>query len=92
MLKYILYICSLLFICQSFSSDHKDYLNPLWKVDEISSRERVNEIEKRLKNIGDVLRENFEDEDPDVETILFHIEQIRFALYGFEATYGVRLP
>jgi hypothetical protein len=69
-----------------------DYSNPLWKVDTLSAHQRVKEIESILRNIGDILRENFEDDDIDVESIKFHIEKIRFALYGFGATYGVRLP
>lgn len=69
-----------------------DYANPLWEVNSLSAHERVRQIENRLQKIGDVLRESFDKEDPDAETIRFHIEQIRHALYGFHATYGFRLP
>lgn len=94
-LKHFFTYSAIILTCMGFSTEDKqylDYANPLWEVDQSSSHERVKEIEQRLQAIGKVLRDNFENEDPDVETILFYIEQIRFALYGFHATYGVRLP
>ena len=92
-IKFILLFCCFFGYGQtSWGYDDRDFNSPLWAVDYPSIIDRVFEIEDRLKKITHILKENFDEDDQDVEEIKFHIEQIRYSLHGFQATYGFRLP